>query len=290
MQGPIAQCLGLAISGNARIQGADPWAPDEKLFQFDEFVRFVDLEPVGDELREHPFAGSWADWYDRLLAGGVAGFRVHAQARNDPMAPDRMLVAFVGGGPRWLIETVSPGGSDFWQGRTAIGDRDAQDKRIWRVTYGRIAKGQAHEAPPVPGLEEVAGRMRSVLEAIKAFADGQAYLSGFSECFARAISDLDGEDSPAPYYALGPEGFLSPLARRTLSACEHAWVFGGMGSWNDIGFDARDERDRYEAVSQALFQVINEAMAAAANSTFAEPRALKPALTSPGKRPWWRPW
>jgi hypothetical protein len=294
MQGPIAQSLALTICGNARIQGANPWAPDAKLFQFVEFVHFVDLEPAGEKLREQLFAASWTEWYDALLAAGATGFRVRTEARNNPMAPDRMLAGFAGGGPRWLIETVSATGADVWESRWAVGDRNAPDRRIWRVTYGRIARGRAVEAAPASDLGAVAGRMREVLLAVRAFADGQPYLQGFSESFSRAIADLDG-GAPGPAdLPFGPDGFLSPLARGMLRACGSAWVFGGMGSWNDIGFDTPAEQARYDEVSQALFQVINEAMAAAANSTFPAVRAPEPEPEPQSKikggKAWWRPW
>jgi hypothetical protein len=43
-------------------------------------------------------------------------------------------------------------------------------------------------------------------------------------------------------------------------------VFGGMGSWNDQGFDA-DTQLRYEALSEKLYQLLNRAIVVAANSS-----------------------
>lgn len=45
-----------------------------------------------------------------------------------------------------------------------------------------------------------------------------------------------------------------------------AWVFGGMGSWDDMGF-AGEAQKEYETVSKKLFQTLNEAIAVAASST-----------------------
>jgi hypothetical protein len=56
--------------------------------------------------------------------------------------PDRMLAGFVGGGGRWLIEAVNPPGSDDWPARWEVGDRTRADRKIWRVTYGRVSRAQ----------------------------------------------------------------------------------------------------------------------------------------------------
>jgi hypothetical protein len=44
-----------------------------------------------------------------------------------------------------------------------------------------------------------------------------------------------------------------------------AWVFGGMGSWNDLGFPDAADNDRYRAVTAGLYDAVLGAIAAAAN-------------------------
>ena len=51
-----------------------------------------------------------------------------------------------------------------------------------------------------------------------------------------------------------------------LKAAMSAWVFGGMGSWNDMGFEDAVTQSKYESVSESLFNVINEAIEASTNS------------------------
>jgi hypothetical protein len=45
-----------------------------------------------------------------------------------------------------------------------------------------------------------------------------------------------------------------------------AWVFGGMGSWNDQGFDGDDDRI-YRELSDHLYDLLNQGICAAANSS-----------------------
>jgi hypothetical protein len=60
---------------------------------------------------------------------------------------------------------------------------------------------------------------------------------------------------------------LSSDAIAILDACQTAWVFGGMGSWNDMGFE-RGEGDEYNRVSDNLFRLLTDAIPAAANDSF----------------------
>jgi len=48
-------------------------------------------------------------------------------------------------------------------------------------------------------------------------------------------------------------------------ASRSAWVFGGMGSWNDMGFEGA-AREEYESVSEDLYQTVNDTIVAAVNA------------------------
>jgi hypothetical protein len=116
-------------------------------------------------------------------------------------------------------------------------------------------------------LSVVVRELHESLYDIHAFAS-RNNCGGFTECFARALSALDGDFAASGYHKdLAPAGVLSSQALQILHACQHGWVFGGMGSWNDMGFDG-DEGKAYDRVSERLFKAINAAIAAAANSSF----------------------
>jgi hypothetical protein len=52
-------------------------------------------------------------------------------------------------------------------------------------------------------------------------------------------------------------------------ACQHAWVFGGMGSWNDVSFDAKP--GEYERVSEQLHRALLQGILAGANASLRAP-------------------
>jgi hypothetical protein len=64
-----------------------------------------------------------------------------------------------------------------------------------------------------------------------------------------------------------PEGVIQDSATTLLDAVQSAWVFGGMGSWNDMGFDG-DDQSEYIRVSEQLFQALNETIEEATNASF----------------------
>jgi hypothetical protein len=55
-------------------------------------------------------------------------------------------------------------------------------------------------------------------------------------------------------------------AKQLLASAQAAWVFGGMGSWNDLGFDGNDQQE-YTALSDELFLLLNQAIGATVNTT-----------------------
>ena len=66
---------------------------------------------------------------------------------------------------------------------------------------------------------------------------------------------------------LSPAGFLQADAVVMLDAAQSSYVFGGMGSWNDMGF-AKETQKEYEQVSEDLFRALNEVIVAATNTSY----------------------
>ena len=177
MQGTIAQIIALTTHGNAFLNGSPRFRladfyPANITFRFCEYVRFADVTRKGEEWEESAYAADPGEWLARLQRDGVRRLRmIHASSEGEGTGDrpsDRMLVAFVRGGGRWLIEAMKPTGSDYWEGRWDVGDQERDDRNIWRVTYGRIATDQ----PPAEGREPDASELRSrLIENLTAIGD-----------------------------------------------------------------------------------------------------------------------
>ena len=269
MTGTTAQLIALTCHGNAALRGStiSPFFPGNSTCQFCERVNFVSVTRtfLGKQ-KESEVAATPQEWFSDLTNQHCRGLRLVHASRNDPNISDRMSAAFVGGGGTWSIEAVENEMSSIWMARWEVGDQNAPDKRIWRVTYGCVGKTDT-TTTAARSLDTVRNDLRQALIEIRDFSV-RNNCGGFTDCFDRALASLEKQGAaPAYHRDLAPEGVLSAEAAAVLNACQHAWVFGGMGSWNDMGFDG-EEGKIYDRVSERLFQILNEAIPAAANESF----------------------
>jgi len=261
MNGPIAQCVALVCHANAVLGGKRGlYFQGNSTARFCDRIEFAEQAPDGrvTVLAENPDT-----WFTYLARSGVAGLRLARAPQGRPLASDRMSAGFVGGGEVWTIEAMRPGGQpESWQAYWNVWNRKAPGQRIWRVTYARGAASATGEADSLPAAR---AELAAALDEIHAFAE-RNQCGGFTEAFAEARGALAGApDAKRGFHGdLAPEGVLGGDAVAMLDACQHASVFGGMGSWNDQSFDGA-EGEAYERVSERLFRAVNRAIAAAVN-------------------------
>ncbi len=271
MNGPIAQIVALTCYGNAFLQGAnvDEFLPKNSTCIFCDRVTFVTCEKsfLGKQ-REKEVAKTPEEWFGFLKTSSAVGVRISRTPKNGPGISDRMSAGFVGGGGTWSMEVLLPKNrSEFWVARWEVWNQNAPEQRIWRVTYGRVCDGATTQSKP-DDLQSTATRLTQALREVHSFSTRQD-CGGFTQCFADAFDTLDsgGTNLHGYHKDLAPTGYLPDQARTILDACQKAWVFGGMGSWNDMGFDGETQKE-YERVSEQLFQAVNQAISQAANQSY----------------------
>jgi len=207
-------------------------------------------------------------WIDGLAKRGIEGLRLHQRAQDVPHISDRMSSGFVGGGRLWRIEGIRKDStSEFWLNKWEVGDRNSPERKIWRVTYGLV-----EVSTTVPmllrSLDQITADLRRSLNEIREFSEAND-CGSFTGLFSSALRALDEPDADIGYHKdLFPPGTVAESAHSLLKASMSAWVFGGMGSWNDMGFEGETQK-QYERVSDKLFELLNEAIEAAATSTMA---------------------
>lgn len=132
-------------------------------------------------------------------------------------------------------------------------------------------------------------RLANTLEQIGDFARKQK-MEHFASAFDAGLAQLNSECPGKDLYHtdLAPNGVLPIDAVQLLGAVQAAWVFGGMGSWNDVGFEG-DDQILYEHLSENLFLSLNEAIVAAANANEGA-GAGPPSSPQDRSRPWWKLW
>lgn len=238
MNAETAQIVQLARMANAIIRDGKNPKHYKKHVVFTCCERIEFMAGINNELI--CVADDPTDWCQKLRAQGVIGVWLIHQNYDDA---DPRFTGLEGGNGEWAIATLKPDGtSQLWISEWGSGER----KPI--VRYLLVSHV---ETPPLESidLDDVVKRFQKALEEIIEFSSRQKGLDNFTRCFKDALNlILKGSD------------------RRDalLDACGAAWVFGGMGSWNDLGFEGADH-ETYERVSRDLHNAITEAQVAAAN-------------------------
>lgn len=270
MNVPILRALLLTCAGNAFLRGRDlaGFWPDAKVFMFSKVCDFRLVDDKSDRERApNPLA-----WFETLR--GAKGLRLH-QTIQPPgpgqtlAVPERMMAGFVGGGRTWLIEVVGEGASTLWQGFSRLGDRNESERKIWRDSYLRIGETTPQDSAPTP-LPLMADELNSVLTEIEALARRMSY-APWPDVFGAARACLTAVDRIDPDFARYAD--FSDAQQRLLAAVSSSYVFGGMGSWNDIA-PADEYQADYDRLSEHLYTTLNDAVCALANSTYEGSRAI----------------
>jgi len=272
MTGTLSQLIALASYGNAYLQKKEMpegFGSSNSAFTFCNKVDFRVFErsffsktPKEDIVGDTP-----EEWFAYLKQTHCNRLVLYYEGSKDQsQAKDHQLAGFIGGGGTWFIEAIYEKHSNFWAARWEVTDQQAPDNKIWRVNYGMFSGKQAIHNLQFD-KEQVKQELYQTLESIADFATAQN-LGSWAGIFERAKAVLD---SPAPsgnYYHkdLFPSGIYGQLSQQLLFAAGSAWVFGGMGSWNDLGFESDEDNDRYSSLSAALYSAINTAIIAAVNS------------------------
>lgn len=278
MNGTIAQIVAITAYGNMLLSGNidnDKFLHSNSTAQFCEYIRFIDWVQPGwiDRIfkgktgyGEKPIANDFESWVSFLKRENVRKLHLHYISSENPELDDRLSAGFVGGGGRWLIEANKGDVSDFWEAKWEVGNQDDKENKIWQVTYVRIARNEVPKTTEHQGIDNITTRLLKELSLCNDFATKNE-LNGFSNCFSNSIKILKNEDNEydgAYHKDIIPLKHYSEESKRILIACQPAWVFGGMGSWNDMGFDG-DEQKHYEEISERLFYSICTAISYATN-------------------------
>jgi len=254
MDGGLAQCIALAAHGRAIL--ADRMKPVELLetnttFQYVREVRFLDQ------------AGKTAcrdtlGWFAALRQRGATRLRLIERSVKADL-PDHLGVAFAGFDP-WGIQVDLRKQHEMWVPAWEVAQKHKKDNRIWRVTYWPVG---LIPSPMQDDVSRASAELRDALEAIRDFACSEA--SDWVAWFDKALDCLRS-DRPPPYHAdMLPAVGYARAARRLLAAASQAWVFGGMGSWNDIGVE-KPQQARYNACSERLYRAVVGACCTTTNS------------------------
>jgi len=276
MKGDIARAITLATYGTAFLRdnyNINKLTLEHPSFMFENKVEFLVFKKhFWRKPTWFNYAGNPIDWLKKLKEEGCKEIRMsfiddNSVSLNGEKVPDYKLAGFVGGGGTRYIQTVFSDHSDMWQCREEVTNKNAPDNRIWSISYGRSLPGLQIQSTKKYDIENIKQRLKYKLTEISAFANEEK-LTFWAEWFQNALHQLD---SATPFDEgkvdqIIPPGTIDLKTSQLLAGSSKAWCFGGMGSWNDVGFTEKNTEDLYDRLTSELYDIVNESYIAVANS------------------------
>ena len=272
MTGTLAQIIALTAFGNDYLKNEKvptDFNSKNTTFQFCNKVDFREFKKsfFFSKTKEIVIANNPTDWFSYLKTDGCKHLRLYFEySKDQSFAKDHKLAGLVGGGGNWLIEAVYDNYSNYWANRWEVTNQNASDRKIWTVNYGMTVKKQ-HVSNLQIDNEKIKEKLRQTLTEIADFAFKQN-LQSWGEQFEKSKATLDSLTPEKNYYHndLIPIDNYSLIAKQIIYSAGSAWVFGGMGSWNDLGFESIEDNAIYDRLSEQLYSNINEAIIAGINT------------------------
>lgn len=258
MRGEWALTLFLVSYGNQYLRqpaGQDPNSAAQKVLQFVDELTFWLSVPAGEPVL---LTDTVAGWFAELDARGVT----HLSIGVPSVASDAKSLAFVGSAALEIC-SHSTHADVYWAYRWASG---GPQNALWYVQYLGQPQSQFSAFGKTHSVAQAYASLSQALQACRQFASQHNSMQHWVAIFDAAHDNLQSADPHVPYEGMVvPEHF--PLAaRQLLAAATRAYVFGGMGSWNDHSFVGAAQHEFARLTSQ-LFEAVRMACIVAANAT-----------------------
>jgi len=263
VNGELAQIICLATHGSVWLADATRAAPpaldqENSTFQYVGSLQFRFRDgQAGPESR----AGTVADWLLQLRQRQAERlWLVIPEVKTvtpEGHADEHELAGFANAG-RWTLVTAGGRQPEAWRASWAVGDREAPGHRIWAVRYEGEPAGQV--VPQCPDLRMAGEQLERSVRSAREFAARHG-LDTWVAWFDRALAS----SSDIPYHPDMLPAACTPDSRRVAAAAAQAWVFGGMGSWNDLWFADGAAQREYRELSRRLYAAVLQALLASAN-------------------------
>lgn len=276
MDGELAFAIALAAHGNAFVASAEESRPAElfdtnSTLQHASSVTFregeASLQSAADAIRRTE-QGRYEDlrspkgtsaWFLRLRR--AAGSRLQVVKLPTQLDLPEVYAASFSGAIPWAILVDYPSTFGLWIPRWKHED----GKKPWKVSVTGFTVARPPSQPHLQ-LQAAANSLRAALERALDFST-RAKLEWFPTDFSHALGLLSSQSPEIPYHPdlLPPRGY-SLLSRQVTASAAKAWVFGGMGSFNDLVLKGHGLKAEYKGLLPDVYNSVVNALLAAANS------------------------
>ncbi|TFG30097.1 hypothetical protein EU528_08745 [Candidatus Thorarchaeota archaeon] len=263
MSQKVEQAVALVTFGNLYLQGRGNDFDLDKLVAHNCYGRdFIDPPSEGIAGSAKVLAANTSKWFDYLKGQDAKQLKLYYKTSSRIDLPDHISTAFIGGGSQWLIEVQFDTSSDLYLSEWYPSKEIGLDTR--KTHCVRITRDMTHINHVSESVKESRENLKQVLQELVSFAGKYDYSQHWVDNFNYALTTLQGFE-PSTSDEFLPAGIYSKEARQLIQGAFASWVFGGMGSWNDMSFNGEDQT-KYESLSENLYTTLCNGIVAAVNS------------------------
>lgn len=269
MTGILAQTITMTTYGNEYLRTGKPTDFNllNSTFQHCNSVDFREIRKknIFTAKKEAIVANTPTEWFIALKKDGCNKLRLYYQTEK---SDDHKLAGFAAGGGSWFIECVYDSYSDFWLSNWTH-HKNLKDKP-WIVTY-RKALAKQETINLQFDLKDIREKLRTILEQITEFAFKETD-ENWGEIFEKAKKTLESKSPETGFYPndLIVQDNYALENRQLLMSASKAFVFGGMGSWNDIWFKNEEIKQEYNTLSSGLYRIMMKTIVSSINKDYNE--------------------
>ena len=184
------------------------------------------------------------------------------ESRSQTGLPDHISAAFVGGGSRWFVEVQFDDKSHLYLGGWVPTEGPVSDS--WKTHFVRLELDLNHLEYPATTVTESREKIARVLRPLIDFTKRFEHIKNWADNFDNSLKTLT-EFEPQASDDFIPSGIYSKEARQLIETAFRSWVFGGMGSWNDLAFNGEDH-EQYGVLTGKLYEAVCIAIVSGVNS------------------------
>lgn len=263
MNGELAQIISLVTHGNLFLSGGNVDLSANSTFQYISSVKFARYKSNQDK-QGIEIASSVSNWFSFLRSNKVTRLWNIAFGWQRQDIPEHAADAFSGGVPR-AIQADLPNGFELWYPQWKTGGQNKN--KPWLVEYRSLMFPNSH-ALPVQKMSMVKNQLKQAVSQAEKFAKrSDVNASNWANWFTKSLEILDSSSPTTPFHPdMLPLSGFTLEARQVLASAAQSYVFGGMGSWNDMGFQKSEINKEYERVTKELYEAVKLSIVMASNS------------------------
>jgi hypothetical protein len=259
MDPTVLQTSILVAYANANLQGKKAeFLKNHPAAYHYQSLRFLDRIPPKDVGYEKYTADNPMDWFKFLIKKKYKRLYLHYNSRDKSLPTDPINKLCSKNDCNWVIIAEKEENYDIWIRTESY--KQGINKSIYHILVENF------ELPEIKilSLDTTKLYLTEIFTDLIEFTKRNK-LQNWEKIFQNAkdyLSNTNSNDLLAEGYL--PEDCFSLETQQILAACDMAWVFGGMGSWNDLS--SVDDYDLYNRLTANLWDTLCKSIAAAINS------------------------